>query len=335
MKNNVLIIAEAGLNHNGKMALAKKLIVVAKQAGADIVKFQTGLPELTISKSAPKAAYQKKSTGKKDSQLEMAKKICLPLNAFKELKEYACNHGIVFLSTPFDLISIDILEALRPEYFKIPSGEITNLPHLRKIGKLRKKIILSTGMATIKEIGVALKILIAAGTKKDNITILHCNTEYPTPFEDVNLRAMLTIRDTFKVKVGYSDHTTGIEVPIAAVAMGASVIEKHFTLDKSMKGPDHKASLSPRELKSMVSAIRNIEKALGDGTKRPSKSEVPNIPIARRSIFASTPIAKGQKFTAMNMVCKRPGTGLSPLLWDKVIGKTAARDFSEDQMITL
>ncbi len=331
----VFIIAEAGVNHNASLTRAYQMIDTAVSCGCDAVKFQTAVPELVMIKDAPKADYQKETTGNKGSQLEMAKKIHLPLGAFKELKKYADEKGIMFLSTPFDLVSIDTLEELKPEYFKIPSGEITNLPYLRKIGKLRRKVILSTGMATLKEIGDALKILMAVGTKKQNITVLHCNTEYPSPFEDVNLRAMLTIRDTFKVKVGYSDHTLGIEIPIAAAALGASIIEKHFTLDKKMEGPDHRASLEPQELKNMVVAIRNIEKALGNGIKKPSKTETKNIPIARKSIVAARNIKKEEKFTAQNIAAKRPGTGLSPMFWDKVIGKVAKRDFNEDDLITI
>ena len=333
--SKVFIIAEAGVNHNGNLALAYKMIDAAASCGCDAVKFQTAVPELVMIKDAPKAVYQKETTGNKESQLEMVKKIHLPLGAYKGLKKYADQKGIMFLSTPFDLVSIDTLVELKLKIFKIPSGEITNLPFLRKIGKLGKKVILSTGMATLPEIDKALRILMAAGTKKGNITILHCNTEYPTPFEDVNLRAMLTIRDTFKVKVGYSDHTLGLEIPIAAVAMEACIIEKHFTLDKNMEGPDHRASLEPQELKSMVRAIRNIEKALGNGTKKPSASETKNIPIARRSIVAACPIKKGDRLTAINMIAKRPGIGLSPMLWDKVIGKKAKKDFSADEMISL
>jgi N,N'-diacetyllegionaminate synthase len=335
LSRGVFIIAEAGVNHNGDLALAYQMIDAAFACGCDAVKFQTAVPELVMVKQAPKADYQKKTTGNQESQLAMAKKIHLPLGAYKGLKAYAHRKGILFLSTPFDLVSIDALKALNLEIFKIPSGEITNLPFLRKIGGLGKKVILSTGMATMAEIGQALKVLVAAGTKKENTTVLHCNTEYPTPFEDVHLRAMLTIRDTFKVKVGYSDHTLGIEVPIAAVVLGASIIEKHFTLDKNMQGPDHKASLQPPELEQMVEAIRNVEKALGSGIKKPSKSESKNIFIARRSIVAARNIQKGERFTVANLIAKRPAAGLSPMLWDKVIGKSAKRDFSEDEMISL
>jgi len=329
----VFIIAEAGVNHNGNMELAEKMIVIAKETGADMVKFQTAVPELVITKNAPKLAYQKETTDRKESQLEMAKKIHLPLGAFRELKKYADQRGILFLSTPFDLKSIDTLEELKPKYYKIPSGEITNLPYLRKIGKLRRKVIISTGMAKMKEIEEALSVLIKAGTKKKNITVLHCNTEYPTPIKDVNLRAMLSIRDKFKVNVGYSDHTRGIEISIAAVAMGASIIEKHFTLDKTMEGPDHKMSLEPQELKTLVSSIRNVERAFGNGIKRPSESEVKNISIVRKSIVAARDIKKGEIFTESNITVKRPGTGLNPMLWDKVLGKTAKRNFGKDEII--
>ena len=331
----VLIIAEAGVNHNGNIGLAKKMIVVAKEAGADMIKFQTAVPELGITESTPKTAYQKETTGRGESQLEMAKKIHLPLSAFKGLKKYAERQGILFLSTPFDLKSIDALKKLNLKCYKIPSGEITNLPYLRKIGKLRKKVIMSTGMATMKEIEKALDILIKEGTKKKNITVLHCNTEYPTPHGDVNLLAMLAIRDRLGVRVGYSDHTQGIEIAVAAVSLGASVIEKHFTLDKNMAGPDHKASLEPHELKAMVRAIRNIEKALGNGIKKPSKSEIKNIPLVRKSIVALRDIKKGERFTESNIAAKRPGTGLSPMFWDKVIGAIARMDFHRDEAISL
>jgi len=333
--SRVLIIAEAGVNHNGNIELAKKMIVVAKESGADMVKFQTAIPELSITKSAPKAAYQKETTGRNESQLEMSEKIHLPLTAYKELKKYANQQGILFLSTPFDLKSIDALKKLGLKCYKIPSGEITNLPYLRKIGRLRKKVIISTGMATIKEIKEALSILIKAGTKKEDIMVLHCNTEYPTPYEDVNLLAMLTIRDKLGVRVGYSDHTQGIEIPVAAVSLGASIIEKHFTLDKNMAGPDHKASLEPHELKAMVLAIRNVEKALGNGIKKPSKSEIKNIPIVRKSIVAARDIKKGERFTEANITAKRPGTGLNPMLWDRVVGAIARIDFHRDEMISL
>jgi len=292
--NKVFIIAEAGVNHNGSNELAKKLIDVAVDAGADAVKFQTFKAEKLVSKYAAKADYQKQTTDTMESQFDMIKKLELDYDAHKELIEYCTTKNIMFLSTPFDHDSIELLNNLALEIFKIPSGEITNLPYLRHIGKLNKKVILSTGMARLGEIEDALDILIGARTKKENITVLHANTEYPTPIEDVNLKAMVTIGNTFDIAYGYSDHTLGIEVPIAAVAMGASVIEKHFTLDCTMQGPDHKASLEPDELKAMVKAIRNIELALGDGIKKPSKSESKNINIARKSIVANCYIKKGR-----------------------------------------
>ncbi len=335
MKNKTFIIAEAGVNHNGSIEIAKKMIEVAKECGADAIKFQTFKAEKVISKYAPKAEYQKQTTGEIDSQLEMVKKLELSFDDFIVLKEYCDKLNIMFLSTPFDFESIDFLDDLGLEIFKIPSGEITNLPYLEKIGKLGKKVILSTGMADLGEIEDALDILTSCGTKKEDITILHCNTEYPTPYEDVNLLAMLTIKEAFKVKVGYSDHTLGIEVPIAAVALGASVIEKHFTLDKNMEGPDHKASLEPHELKAMIDAIRNIEKSLGDGIKKPSKSELKNKDIARKSIVAKREIKKGEIFTEDNITVKRPGNGISPMRWYEVLGKVALKDYKEDELIEL
>jgi len=335
MKNNVFIIAEAGVNHNGDLAKAYEMVDAAAACGCDAVKFQTAVPELVMIKEAPKAQYQKKTTGATESQLEMVKKIHLPLGVYKGLQQYATKKGILFLSTPFDLVSVDTLKALDLPVYKIPSGEITHLPFLRKIAKLRKKIILSTGMATLKEIGVAIDVLVASGTKKDHITVLHCNTEYPTPFEDVNLRAMLTIKERLGVKVGYSDHTLGIEVSLAAVALGASIIEKHFTLDKNLPGPDHKASLEPSELKSLVQAIRHVEQCLGEGVKKPSPSEAKNTVIARKSIVAARDIQKGEKFTDTNLIAKRPATGLSPMLWDKVVGKIARKNYRPDEMIRL
>lgn len=335
MKNKTFIIAEAGINHNGSIEIAKKMIEVAKECGADAIKFQTFKAEKVISKCAPKAEYQKQTTGEIDSQLEMVKKLELSFDDFIVLKEYCDKLNIMFLSTPFDFESIDFLDDLGLEIFKIPSGEITNLPYLEKIGKLGKKVILSTGMADLGEIEDALDILTSCGTKKEDITILHCNTEYPTPYEDVNLLAMLTIKEALKVKVGYSDHTLGIEIPIAAVALGASVIEKHFTLDKNMEGPDHKASLEPHELKAMIDAIRNIEKSLGDGIKKPSKSELKNKDIARKSIVAKKEIKKGEIFTEDNITVKRPGNGISPMRWYEVLGKVALKDYKEDELIEL
>ena len=335
IENKTFIIAEAGVNHNGNIEIAKKMIEVAKECGADAIKFQTFKAEKVISRYAPKAEYQKQTTGETDSQLEMVKKLELSFDDFIVLKEYCDKLNIMFLSTPFDFESIDFLNDLGLEIFKIPSGEITNLPYLEKIGKLGKKVILSTGMADLGEIEDALDILISCGTKKENITVLHCNTEYPTPYEDVNLLAMLTIKEAFKVKVGYSDHTLGIEVPIAAVALGASVIEKHFTLDKNMEGPDHKASLEPHELKAMIDAIRNIEKSLGNGIKKPSKSELKNKYIARKSIVAKKEIKKGEIFTEDNITVKRPGNGISPMRWYEVLGKVASRDYKEDEIIEI
>lgn len=324
---------EAGVNHNGSLAVAKRMIDVAIEVGADAVKFQTSQADKVISKFACKAEYQKKTTGESESQLEMAKKYVLDKQAHIELIRDCQKKSIMFLSTPFDLESIDLLNKLGLKTLKIPSGEITNLPYLRKIGKLRKKLILSTGMANLKEIGTALKILIEAGTAKKNITVLHCNTEYPTPFKDVNLLAMLTIRDAFKIKVGYSDHTLGMEIPIAAAALGASVIEKHLTLDRSMEGPDHKASLEPQEFKEMITAVRNTEKALGNGVKKASPSELKNMAIARKSIVAAREIKNGQILTEENITVKRPGIGISPMEWDKIIGKIAKRNFEEDELI--
>ena len=330
---SVFIIAEAGVNHNGSIQLAYKLIDAASAAGADSVKFQTFKAENLVSKNAQKAAYQKQATNQLESQLSMLKKLELDSNAHKKLINYCKKKNIIFLSTPFDHESIDLLNELELEIFKIPSGEITNLTYLRKIGSLRKEVILSTGMSTLEEIEEALRILTSAGTSKENITILHANTMYPTPMEDVNLRAMQTMQDKFGVAVGYSDHTLGIEVDIAAVAMGATIIEKHFTLDKTMDGPDHKSSISPDELKEMVSSIRNIEKALGSSIKKPSKSEKPNITMARKSIVASKSIKKGELFTEKNITTKRPGTGISPMEWDSIIDKVAKRDYQIDDLL--
>ncbi|OHE03177.1 MAG: N-acetylneuraminate synthase, partial [Sulfurimonas sp. RIFCSPLOWO2_12_FULL_36_74] len=297
------------------------------------VKFQTFKAEKLVSKNAQKAEYQKQTTGKAESQFDMIKKLELDEATHHELMAYCKSKNIIFLSTPFDHDSIELLDTLGLEIFKIPSGEITNLPYLRHIGKLGKRVILSTGMTDIGEIEDALDILIDAGTKKENITVLHANTMYPTPMEDVNLKAMVTIGKTFDVSYGYSDHTLGIEVDIAAVAMGASCIEKHFTLDCAMEGPDHKASLEPDELKEMVKAIRNIEIALGSSVKKPSKSEMPNMQVARKSIVADKPIKKGEPFTQDNLAVKRPGNGITPMRWDEVIGTIASKDYQEDEMI--
>ncbi len=330
-----IIIAEAGVNHNGNFKLALDMVDAACRAGADYVKFQTAKPELVISTFAPKAEYQKETTGEAESQLEMCKAIHLPLTDYKPLKDYCDMMGIGFLSTPFDLVSIDVLEPLAMDYYKIPSGEITNLPYLRKIAALGRPVIMSTGMSEIDEIEQALDVLTRGGLNRDDIIVLHCNTQYPTPMQDVNLRAMLDIRNRLGVRVGYSDHTRGIEVPIAAVALGAEVIEKHFTLDRNMTGPDHKASLEPDELKAMVDAIRNIESALGDADKHVSPSERPNIVVARKSIVAARPIAAGEVLSEDNITVKRPGNGISPMRWDEVIGTKAIRDFGYDELIEI
>ncbi|CAH2211894.1 N-acetylneuraminate synthase [Tepidibacter aestuarii] len=330
---NVFIIAEAGVNHNGSLDIAKKLIDVAVEAKVDAVKFQSFKTEKLVSKNAQKAQYQKETTDFSENQFDMIKKLELDYEKHEDLVNYCKSKEIMFLSSPFDLESIDLLDSMGLEIFKIPSGEITNLPYLRKIGKLKKKVILSTGMATLGEIEQALNILKENGTY--DITVLHCNTEYPTPIEDVNLKAMNTIKEAFKVEVGYSDHTLGIEAPIAAVALGAKVIEKHFTLDKNMKGPDHRASLNPQELKAMVRYIRNIEKAIGDGIKRPSKSELKNKDIARKSLVANCSIKKGEIFTEKNIQAKRPGKGISPMRWNEVIGKVANKDYKEDELIEI
>lgn len=329
----VFIIAEAGVNHNGSIELAKKLIDVASESGADAVKFQTFKAENLVSRNAQKADYQKQTTDKTESQFDMIKKLELDLDTHKELMAYCKTKNIMFLSTPFDHNSIELLNDLGLEIFKIPSGEITNLPYLRHIGKLNKKVILSTGMADIGEIEDALDILINAGTKKENIIVLHANTMYPTPVEDVNLKAMVTIGNTFDIAYGYSDHTLGIEVDIAAVAMGACCIEKHFTLDCTMEGPDHKASLEPDELKAMVKAIRNIELALGSSVKKPSKSEIPNMQIARKSIVAKVDIKKGEIFSADNLTIKRPGNGINPMRWYEIVGTISTKDYKEDELI--
>ena len=330
---SVFIIAEAGVNHNGSIKLAKELIDVAVESGADAVKFQTFKAENLVSKDAQKADYQKQTTDASESQFDMIKKLELDVNAHKELLAYCQEKDIMFLSTPFDHESIDLLSDLGLQIFKIPSGEITNLPYLRHIGSLGKKVVLSTGMSNIKEVGDALNILINAGTSKDNITVLHANTMYPTPMEDVNLNAMLTIQKEFDVDIGYSDHTLGIEVDIAAVAMGASCIEKHFTLDKTMDGPDHKASLDSEELKAMVVAIRNIEKALGSSEKKPSPSETVNIDVARKSIVANCAIKKGDILSEKNISTKRPGIGINPMKWDDVLGGIAIKNYQKDELI--
>lgn len=330
---SIFIIAEAGVNHNGSLETAKKLVDVAVEAGVDAIKFQTFKAKNLVSKSAQKAEYQKQTTDINESQFEMIKKLELDLDSHKTLIEYCHNKNIIFLSTPFDHDSIDLLNELGLEIFKIPSGEITNLPYLRHIGGIGKKVIISTGMANIGEIEAALNILITAGTKKEHITVLHANTEYPTPIEDVNLNAMVTIGKAFNVSYGYSDHTLGIETPIAAAALGASCIEKHFTLDNKMDGPDHKASLEPKQLKEMVIAIRNTKLALGDGIKKVSKSESKNKQIARKSIVAKQKIRKGEILSESNLTVKRPGNGISPMKWDEIIGMVANKDYNEDELI--
>ena len=335
---HVTIIAEAGVNHNGSIEIARQLVDKAVEAGVDIIKFQTFKSEKLVSKSARQAEYQKKNIGKKsdDSQLSMLKKLELSEQDHVELMAYCKQKGIKFFSTAFDMDSIDYLHSLNMGLWKIPSGEITNYPYIKKIAQYGEPVILSTGMCEMDDISAAVSVLLKYGVKREQITILHCNTEYPTPYEDVNLRAMNTIKDEFNVNVGYSDHTKGIEVPIAAAALGASVIEKHFTLDRNMEGPDHKASLEPYELKAMVSAIRNIEKAVGgDGTKHVSESERKNITIARKSIIAARDIKKGELLTEENMTVKRPGTGISPMRWEEVVGTQAIRNFAEEDLIEI
>ena len=331
----IIIIAEAGVNHNASLERARQMVIEAAKAGADYVKFQTAVPELVISSIAPKAEYQKETTGSEESQLDMCRAIHLPLDAYDELAELCKEVGIGFMSTPFDLVSIDKLASLEMDYWKIPSGEITNLPYLRKIAQKGGRVILSTGMSTLDEVRDAVKVLEEGGIKAADIILLHCTTQYPTPMEDVNLLAMNPLKEVGTGGVGYSDHTLGIEVPIAAAALGACVIEKHFTLDKSLPGPDHRASLDPAELTAMVKAVRNIEKALGSPEKRVAESERPNIEVARKSIVAARPIKKGEIFTEENITVKRPGNGINPMRWDSVIGMKAPRDFDYDALITL
>lgn len=325
------IIAEAGVNHNGDIGIAKKMIDAASAAGADAVKFQTFKTERIVSINAPKAEYQIENTNIIESQYQMLKKLEIDKETHLELMEYCEKKNILFLSTPFDIESVKMLAELGIEIIKIPSGEITNLPYLREVAKQKKKVILSTGMSNMQEVKEVVQILRQNGT--EDITVLHCNTQYPTPMEDVNLKAMISMKDELGLPVGYSDHTQGIEVPIAAVAMGAAVIEKHFTLDRAMEGPDHKASLEPDELTAMVKAIRNIEKALGNGVKTLSKSEKDNLAIARKSIVAACKIEKGELFTEKNLTVKRPGNGISPMKWDEMIGKTADKTYDVDEMI--
>lgn len=329
---SVYIIAEAGVNHNGSLELAFRMVDAAKKAGADCIKFQTFKSEKLVSHNAQKADYQKNTTGD-GSQMDMLKKLELSYDEFLKLKTYCDKMDICFLSTPFDFESIEFLNSVDMPFWKIPSGEVTNLPYLVALARTGKPVVMSTGMCDMEEIEAAIKVLRDNGTKE--IKLLHCNTEYPTPFEDVNLRAMQTMRDQFEVEVGYSDHTSGIEVPIAAVALGATVIEKHFTLDRNMEGPDHKASLEPDELAAMVASIRNIEKALGSVDKTPSSSEIKNKAVARKSIVAKSDIKAGEKFTEENITVKRPGTGISPMRWYDILGNSAIRDFHEDELIEI
>ncbi|SDF21066.1 N-acetylneuraminate synthase [Desulfovibrio legallii] len=330
-----IIIAEAGVNHNGSVDLALRLVDAAVAAGADVVKFQTFHAASLASRSAPKAQYQQISTEGGASQIAMLRKLELSKEDHRRIQAYCTRQNISFLSTPFDVPSIDFLTSLGMSTFKIPSGEITNLPYLRKIGRLGKNIILSTGMSTLAEVAAALHILESAGTLRSRITLLHCTTQYPAPPESVNLRAMLTLRDAFPgiAGTGYSDHTQGIEIPLAAATLGATVIEKHFTLDRTMEGPDHKASLEPQELRAMVAGIRRVESALGDGVKAPAQAELPNIVVARKSLVAMRSIKKGEKFSEENITAKRPGNGISPMRWDEFIGKVASRDYNEDDLL--
>ena len=337
MTKRTLIIAEAGVNHNGSIELAKKLVEKAKEAGVDYIKFQTFKASKLVTKAAKQAEYQQKNIGKEgDSQYQMLKKLELSPEEHEILIDYCKELGIKFFSTAFDFDSIEYLHSLNLGLWKIPSGEVTNYPFLKRIAAYNEPTILSTGMCDMDDVGAAVDALYRNGLSKENLILLHCNTEYPTPFEDVNLKAMDALRKEFDVEVGYSDHTKGIEVPIAAVALGASVIEKHFTLDRNMEGPDHKASLEPDELKAMVSAIRNIEKAVGgDGTKHVSESEKKNIAIARKSIVAACDIKNGEVFSEQNLTVKRPGNGISPMKWEKIVGLTAKKDFSEDDLIEI
>lgn len=331
-KENVLIIAEIGVNHNGDFERAKKMIEIAKECGADIVKFQTAKLDSLVSKSAGMAEYQKKNTGEEKSQKEMLRKLLLSFEEFEKLAAYCRKIGICFLSTPFDIESVHFLDSLQ-EIWKVPSGEITNYPYLVEIAKTKKKVILSTGMSTMEEIKEALGVLTEHGTT--DITLLHCTTDYPAAMEDVNLNAMATLKKEFGYPVGYSDHTKGIEISIAAAAMGAAVIEKHFTLDKNLPGPDHKASLEPDELKALVCAVRNVEQAMGSFQKEPAEAELKNRQVARKSIVAAKAIKAGELFDTRNLTTKRPGNGISPMLWEKIMGTAAKRDFEEDELIEI
>ena len=330
---SVYIIAEAGVNHNGSLELAKKMALTAKECGADAVKYQTAVPELVISKFAPKAEYQKDTTGAGESQLDMVRRLHFDFESHRQLKEYCDSIGIQYISTPFDLPSVEFLASLKLPVMKVPSGEITNLPYLEAVGRTKIPVILSTGMSTLPEIEDALSVLEDSGSPMQ--VLLHCNTEYPTPYEDANVAAMIDLNDTFGLPVGLSDHTPGWECDVAAAALGASVIEKHFTLDKTMEGPDHKASLAPDELKAMIQAVRHIELAMGEGHKIVTESERKNIAVARKSIVAARPIAKGEELTAENLTTKRPGDGISPMRWYEVLGTKAVRDFEEDEPIRL
>lgn len=332
---STLIIAEAGVNHNGDINLAKKLVDAAENAGADLVKFQTFNAEELATNTAPKAEYQKLATDETQSQIDMLRQLALSAEMHEQLIAYCLKKKVGFFSTGFDIKSLNYLNSIGAERFKIPSGEITNLPYLRHVGTFGKPIIISTGMAKLGEIEAAIDVLENMGMHRTEMTILHCNTEYPTPIQDVNLRAMCSIRDAFGTAVGYSDHTLGIEVPVAAVALGATVIEKHLTLDRSLPGADHKASLEPKEFNAMVHAIRNIEHALGDGIKRPSPSEASNKIVARKSLVAAKLIRAGEQFTSENVTTKRPGTGISPMRWDEVNGEIAKQNFEPDELIFL
>jgi N-acetylneuraminate synthase len=331
--NKIFIIAEAGVNHNGSFELAKRLVDKAVWAGADCIKFQTFNSKSLVSKNAKKAEYQKKTTDSNENQLEMLKKLELSKEKFIELRDFCNQKGIIFLSTPFDLKSISFLSSIGVDTWKVPSGEITNYPFLKMIGQRKEKVIMSTGMSTIEEVRYAVGVLKKFGTT--DITLLHCTTEYPAPYDSVNLKAMQSLQKEFGFKVGYSDHTSGIEIPVAAVAMGATVIEKHFTLDKNMEGPDHKASLEPEELRQMVLSIRNVEVALGNGIKQPSEVEKKNIAITRKSIVAACDIKQGDVFTEQNLTTKRPGNGISPMRWEEIMGTKAVRNFMADELIEI
>jgi len=332
MSTAIFIIAEAGVNHNGSLELAKQLIDKAAWAGVDAVKFQSFKASKLLTRNTPKAGYQKKTTSG-DSQYDMIQKLELSYDDHIELRDYTREKGLEFMSTPFDHDSIDLLVEIGVKQFKVGSGDLTNVPYLRYMASKKLPIILSTGMAEMDEIRLALKTITETGFPKKDLTILHATTEYPAPFDEINLKAMISMKNDLGIRIGYSDHTPGIEVPVAAAALGASVIEKHFTLDKNMEGPDHKASLEPDELKQMVSAIRNIEKALGSGIKEPSKSEIKNIPAARKSLVAAIPIRKGELFTHDNLCVKRPGSGINPLRWDEFIGKPAPKNYEKDELI--